>query len=472
MIDLLKHDSDKLPEIFEEVVTQSIGYLNDINKRSTNSQYNSGSFSALPETGLGTLETIHRFNQKFEPGIIATSGPRYLGFAIGGTTPAAIAGDWLTAVYDQVPFAAQDHSGIAVKIELEAIVLLRDLLRLPDTFRGGFVSGATMANFTGLATARQWWGLQYGKDIAKDGMDDSIKILAATAHSSVVKCLSMLGIGSRNIQMIKTVSADREAVCINGLIEKIEQLNGEPFLLVSSAGTVNTVDFDDLHSVSALREKYKFWWHIDAAFGAFAVCSPGYAHLLEGWEKADSIAVDCHKWLNVPYESAVAFIHHSHQQLQVNTFQNSNAPYLGDPLVNFSYMNFLPENSRRLKALPAWFTLMAYGKTGYQSIVENCIERAFQLGDYITTSKHFELLAEIRLNTVCFTLKGSAPAERIDNILASINSSNKVFMTPTFFNGRKGIRAAFVNWRSSSEDVEIIISVLEEVVASKHSIPL
>lgn len=468
-MNLLEHDSENLSEIFEMVVTQSSVYLNDINKRSTHSKYDSSSFSALPDIGLGTIETIHHFNQKFEPCIIATSGPRYLGFAIGGTTPAAIAGDWLTAVYDQVPFATQQQSGIAVKIELEAVVLLRELLRLPDTFRGGFVSGATMANFTGLATARQWWGLQYGKDIAKDGLDGGINILAATAHSSVLKCLSMLGIGSRNIQMIKTASAEREAVSINDLIEKIEQLNGEPFLLVSSAGTVNTVDFDDLHSISSLRDKYKFWWHIDAAFGAFAACSPRYAHLLEGWEKADSIAVDCHKWLNVPYESAVAFIHHSHQQMQINTFQNSNAPYLGDPLENFSYMNFLPENSRRLKALPAWCTIMAYGKTGYQSIIENSIDRAFQLGHYIKTSKHFELLSEIRLNTVCFTLKGAAPAESIDMILARINSSNKVFMTPTFFSGRKGIRAAFVNWRTTSDDIEIITSVLEDVVVSTKS---
>ena len=149
-----------------------------------------------------------------------------------------------------------------------------------------------------------------------------------------------------------------------------------------------------------------------------------------------------------------------HKQLQVETFQNSNAPYLGDPLDNFNYLNFLPENSRRLRALPVWFTLKAYGKKGYQDIVDNSINLTQQFGQFIEQSNRLELLAPIRLNTVCFSLIGDENQERVTQFLANINDSAKVFMTPTVFNNKKGIRAAFVNWRTSETDLEIIKEVI------------
>ena len=223
---------------------------------------------------------------------------------------------------------------------------------------------------------------------------------------------------------------------------------------------MNTVDFDDFRAIAELKKRYDFWWHIDAAFGGFAACSPAHKHLLAGWEEADSITVDCHKWLNVPYESAVFFVKEKHRLLQVETFQNSNAPYLGDPLDNFSYMNFLPENSRRLKALPAWFTLVAYGKEGYQKIVEDCIAHAKQLGDFVKESPYFELLAPVRLNTVCFTLAGEANQEKLAGFLSRLNDTGKVFMTPTVYNGKKGIRAALVNWRTCSADITLVTELM------------
>jgi glutamate/tyrosine decarboxylase-like PLP-dependent enzyme len=202
------------------------------------------------------------------------------------------------------------------------------------------------------------------------------------------------------------------------------------------------VDFDDFKAISELKKKYNFWWHIDAAFGGFAACSDSYKYLVEGWEYADSITVDCHKWLNVPYESAVFLIKEQHKILQVETFQNSNAPYLGDPLDNFSYLNFLPENSRRLKALPAWFSIMAYGRKGYQEIVDKNISWAKQFGELIENSNDFKLLAPVRLNTVCFTLKDGVKEDEVGRFLEKLNDTGKVFMTPTFYNQHNGIRAA------------------------------
>jgi glutamate/tyrosine decarboxylase-like PLP-dependent enzyme len=336
------------------------------------------------------------------------------------------------------------------------------LLDLPKSFLGGFVTGATMSNFTSLAVARQWYGKQLGHDFAKNGVAASLNILTATPHSSSVKCLAMLGIGSQNFTKIKTVEGNREAIDIADLELNIKSLNGQPFILISSAGTVNSADFDDFNAITRLKEKYNFWWHIDAAFGGFAACSPKYKHLVNGWENADSITIDCHKWLNVPYESAFYLVKEQHKNLQVETFQNSNAPYLGDPLENFSYLNFLPENSRRLKALPVWFSLLAYGKQGFQDIVENSVAMALQLDAFITNDESFELLAPTRLNNVCFTLAGEHNQEKVNLFLTHLNDKGKVFMTPTVYQNRKGIRASFVNWRTNELDVQLVIKVMKE----------
>jgi glutamate/tyrosine decarboxylase-like PLP-dependent enzyme len=237
----------------------------------------------------------------------------------------------------------------------------------------------------------------------------------------------------------------------------------EPFILVASGGTVNTVDFDDMQFIASLKSKYNFWWHIDAAFGGFAACAPAHKHLLNGWEKADSITIDNHKWLNVPYDSAVIFTRKEHALLQVQTFQNSNAPYLGNPLENFTYLNYVPENSRRFRALPAWFTLMAYGKDGYRQIVEKNIQLARQLGEAINNSSFYRLAAPVRLNTVCFTVKDADHTkEKITAVLNELNRRGKVFMTPTVHKNKHCIRAAFVNYRTTTTDVETAVNELEE----------
>ena len=149
--------------------------------------------------------------------------------------------------------------------------------------------------------------------------------------------------------------------------------------------------------------------------------------------------------------------------MQIETFQNSNAPYLGNPLENFNYLNVLPENSRRLRALPVWFSLLAYGKEGFRDIVENSAALALHFGNELIEDGNFELLAPIRLNNVCFTLKGDHNQEKVSQFLTLLNDRGKVFMTPTVYQNRKGIRASFVNWRTTEKDIKIIIEEIKSL---------
>lgn len=467
MNEILKEDLKNLELILNQVKAEGLEFLDGIDRRPTSVKNREIANCDLEEYGSGALAALAEFKSRFDETIVASTGPRYWGFVTGGSTPAAIAGDWLATVYDQNTQTVKGQGDISANIELETVRLLLQLLGLPDEdYLGGFVTGATMSNFTCLAVARQWLGMQNGCDIAREGVSGTLNVLSAMPHSSSVKSLALLGFGSQNLIKVKVMPGNREAIDLNDLEKQILKLKGQPFILISSGGTVNTVDFDDFEGILKLKDKYHFWWHIDAAFGAFAACAPAYRPLLKGWEEADSITVDCHKWLNVPYENAFFLVKKEHRLLQIASFQNSNAPYLGDPLENFNYLNFLPENSRRLKALPAWFSLKAYGAKGYQDIVESCIARAQELASFIEEEDAFELLAPVRLNTVCFGLKGELYKDQVFEYLRILNDKGVVFMTPTIYDGRQAIRAAFVNWRTTTDDVLIAIDSLKQALKS------
>jgi len=464
----LREDLNALEVILEAAKSNSLEYLLNINEVKTSSGFINDSPDSLPQVGYGAIGALKKFNETYQDVIVSSSGPRYWGFVTGGSTPASIVGDWLASVYDQNAQAVKGHGDISANIELQTIDMLLDLFQLSDgEFMGGFVTGATMSSFTCLGVARQWYGKEKSMDIAKNGMKDAFNVLSATPHSSAIKGLSMLGMGSSNITKVKTLEGNREAICLEDLERKLEGLNGEPAILISSAGTVNTADFDDFSGIARLQEKYNFWWHIDAAFGAFAVCSEKYKHLVKDWQKADSITIDCHKWMNVPYESALFFVKKKYSLLQTETFQNSNAPYLGNPFENFNYLNLLPENSRRLKALPAWFTLQAYGKEGCKEIVERCISLAQELGKRIEAHPSFRLLATVRLNNISFTLNEFSEGEEVQQFLNALNETGKVFMTPTQYNGTKGIRCSLVNWRTTEEDIDLVFKTMEEIIKAR-----
>lgn len=465
----LENDLNDINILLEKVKNYSFDFLENINKiPAFPDRSNIYSPSQLNKNGLGGENTLEEFMQRFYKGIVSSGGSRYFGFVTGGATPAALMGDWLVSTFDQNATAC-DHSS-AAKIEEETINLLKQLFGLPEQFSGAFVTGATMANFVGLAIGRQWVANQLGIHLSLDGLYSipPIKIVSATPHSSILKVMSMLGMGRNHMHYIPTIDK-REAIDIEALENHLKQLNGEPCIVVANAGTVNTVDFDDIKQIGELKKKYNFFLHVDGAFGGFASCSTKYKHFVEGMEEADSITIDAHKWLNVPYDSAMQFTKHPKLQLQV--FQN-NAVYLGEISETPDFVHLVPENSRRLRALPVWFTIKAYGKNGYQEIIERNCKLAQLLSEKIDESKNFKLLSTTRLNVVCFTIhfgEHSMTLENIQSFLNVVNKDGSAFFTQTIYKGKPGIRAAISNWRTEEKDIEIAWEVLNKAYNSYYN---
>ncbi|MET3983803.1 pyridoxal-dependent decarboxylase [Streptomyces sp. PvR034] len=405
-----------------------------------------GTPTPLPDLGKGLADTLTAFQEHWAPRFSASAGPRYLGFVTGGATPAALAGDWLTAAHDQNSNSALDPAG--QDLERETTTWLRDLFGLTAAHTGTFVSGATMSNTTGLALAREWLGERAGVSPAQDGAAalGPVRVLSGAPHSSIAKALAVLGLGRAALVSVPTLPG-REAVDPAALERALADAPG-PCVVVANAGTVNTVDFDDLRAVAALRERHDFWLHTDAAFGAFAALSPDHAHLTDGLDAADSVTVDLHKWLNVPYDSAVLFTRR--RDLQARVFQNA-AAYLGPLGDQPDLVHLTPENSHRLRALAAWFTLRAYGRQGHREIVERDISCARELGAELDGDPAFTLLAPVRLNVVCFTLATDPTPARLTALREAAN--DEVFVTPTVYAGTPALRAAFSNWRTTSADV-------------------
>ncbi|QJB36127.1 aspartate aminotransferase family protein [Chitinophaga oryzae] len=456
----LKH-TDRLLQLTKEFSSK---FLSSLDRLAADKIIDMPVRQTLPEEGVGGVAALELFRQQYGNVITASAGPRYWGFVTGGVTPAALMGDWLAATMD---LNASDKGSAAFAIETETIALLKQLFGLPEAFLGCFVTGATMANLTGLALGRQWLGQQRGIDIGRQGMAglQDLQVVSCVPHSSITKSMAVLGLGRDNVVKIPALPG-RESVDIEALRIYLESRKGQPVIYVASAGTVNTVDFDDIAAIVELKKQYAFWLHIDAAFGGFAACSEHHRHLLHGWEDADSITIDAHKWLNVPYDAAMIFSRHP--GLQVEVFQNAGAAYLGDPAENFNYINYVPENSRRMRALPAWFTLLAYGKEGYRHIVEENVALAQRLGDLLEKDPAFRLLAPVRMCVACFTL--NVPEEEqeaaVNRFLQALNASGVVCMTRTVYAGQPAVRAALVNWRTTANDVQLAYQTMKEVAVT------
>ncbi|GAB2922446.1 pyridoxal-dependent decarboxylase [Rheinheimera baltica] len=412
----------------------------------------------LPQASMGTLVAFEHFTRTIAPYLSASAGPRYLGFVTGGSTPAAMLADWLVAATDQN--VSKPGDSISTAVELQVMQWLRSLFKLPDHFEGLLTTGATASNLLGILCGRQFAGLQQGIDIACQGLAQAnIEVFAATAHASSFKALSLAGLGREQLTQINCLPGS-EAMDVASLKMALAASSSPGKIVLASAGTVTGTDFDDLQAIATLCKQHNAWMHVDGAFGLFSRLLPEHQHLTDGIELADSITSDGHKWLNVPYDCGIFYTRHSHYLQQTCSV---TAPYLATNVATQSLMDWSIENSRRFRALPVWMSLKAYGRQGYQTLVaENC-RQAAALANWIATSPHFELLTPCKLNVVIF--KPKVADSEVDQILKRINETGQVFMTPGVWLGQKGIRAAFSNWRTSQQDIDIIIAVLQQVMA-------
>jgi glutamate/tyrosine decarboxylase-like PLP-dependent enzyme len=261
----------------------------------------------LPEDGVGTLAAIEQLIEDGLDAHVRSSGPRFFHWVIGGTTPAALGADWLTSLLDQNA-GGWDASPLVSQLELVSLRWLRDLFGLPAEWDGVLVTGGQMANFTGLAAARQWWGERHDVDVSIEGLAGLPQAPVFTSgfvHVTGLKALAMLGLGRDRV----TTCADSVGAMEPAALEReLRALNGAPAIVIGNAGEVNTGLFDPLETVAGLCEQYGAWLHVDGAFGLFARVSPRTAELAAGVERAHSVTSDGHKWLNVPYDCGFAFV--------------------------------------------------------------------------------------------------------------------------------------------------------------------
>jgi len=412
----------------------------------------------LEEMGGGATaalaELFHRYGGRFS----GSPGPRYWGFVNGGVTPAALAGDWICSAIDQN--SQLNGDGAAVHIEDEALRMLRQLLGLSDAFTGVFVTGGTMANYTALATALQGLGRRRGVDVSQDGVAGlgRVHIVSGASHSSIGKSAGMLGLGRAAVATVASLPG-REAVDLNALEQHLRLVPpGDCTIVVGNAGTVLTGDFDDLEGIASLARQFGAHFHVDGAFGAFAACSAGHQALVRGMQLADSVASDAHKFLNVPYDSGFVFTRALSEQVEafknVSTYQS---PPASEPR---HYIHLSPQNSRRLRALPAWMTLRAYGAAGYRAIVSRCCHFAAELARHLREEPGFEVLADVRYNVVCFQVldaKGLGSNAFTREFLRHVTADGRVFVSGGEFAGQSCVRLAIVNWSTQATDIQIAL---------------
>jgi glutamate/tyrosine decarboxylase-like PLP-dependent enzyme len=419
----------------------------------------------LPEDGVGTLDAIARLIEGGREAHIRTSGPRFFHWVIGGSTPAALAADWMASLLDQNA-AAWESSPLSFQLEQTSIAWLLDLFELPADWRGVLTTSATTANFTALAAARQWWGEQHGIDVAAIGLSQAIPVFSSGfVHVSARKALAMLGLG-RNA--LRACAADETGRLDLAALERELRSLGAPAIVITNAGEVNAGYFDPIAEVADLAAEYGAWLHVDGAFGLFARVSPRTKALTRGVERANSVIADGHKWLNVPYDCGFAFV--SERRFLADTFGIAReAVYLPEVREErLAPAELGPEMSRRARALPVWATLAAYGRSGHRALVERNLDHARRLAERVGASDDFELLADVPLNIVCFRYRPAGLAEdELDDLNLQLGEAaledGRVYVGTTRWAGRVAFRPAFVNWRSTTEDVDLLFSVLAEL---------
>jgi glutamate/tyrosine decarboxylase-like PLP-dependent enzyme len=406
----------------------------------------------LPENGAPPTEVIAALADAGVTGTIASAGPRYFGFVIGGSMPAALAADWLVSTWDQnaCTFA---HSPLASTIEQITGSWIRELAGLPATMSFGFVTGGHMANFTALACARHSVLRKSGWDVEADGLNGAPPIeifVNEESHYTILLALRLLGLGSGRVRKIP---ADEQGRMRPDRLGAALRESSGPCIVCAQAGNVNTGAFDPLPAIADATKERGAWLHVDGAFGQWAAASPEYRHLVRGIERADSLASDAHKWLNVPYDCGLIFCA---DEAAHRSAMSLAAVYIGATGGERDPHEFVPEESRRARAIPVYAALRSLGRSGLAEMIERNCRQARRFGEALHAAG-FEVLNDVVLNQVLVSF--GAP-EQTQATMAALQQEGTCWCGGTVWKGRAAMRISVSNWATSDEDVERSIEAM------------
>lgn len=385
-------------------------------------------------------------------GAVASTGPRYFGFVVGGNLPAALAADWLVSAWDQ-------NAGIYVLSPLVSVIeeitgsWLRELAGLPPTMSFGFVTGGHMANFTALASARHRVLRDAGWDVEANGIYGAppVEVIASEeAHYTISTSVRFLGLGANRVRRIPTDSQGRMSVPALGAA--LQGVRG-PCIVCAQAGNVNTGAIDPLNEIAECAKNCGAWFHVDGAFGLWAAASPERAGLLRGIEKADSVATDAHKWLNVPYDCGIAFCadesaHRSAMSLPAAYILTTGGER--DP------HEFVPEESRRARSVPVYAAIRSLGRQGLTELVERNCRQARRFAEALAAAG-YKVLNEVVLNQV---LVSFGTTEQTQRTIAAIQEDGTCWCGGTVWKGQTAMRISVCNWSTTDADVERSIEAI------------
>ncbi len=395
----------------------------------------------LPDGPAPAEEVFDLLDRVGSPATVATAGGRFFGFVIGGCLPAALAANWLAGAWDQ---NAGLHVATPVAAALEEISLrwLLDVLKLPPESGGAFVTGATMANFTALAAARHAVLERAGWDVEADGLIGAPPITVVVgeeAHPSVAKALGLLGLGRRTAVTVPVDGQGRMRM------DAFPALRG-PAIVCIQAGNVNTGSVDPLREACAAAHRTGAWVHIDGAFGLWAAAAPERAHLVAAAADADSWATDAHKWLNVPYDSGLAFVR---EPRHLNRAMSLSAAYLPQGSRR-EPSQYVPELSRRARGVEIWAALRSLGRSGLAELIERTCRHARRFAEALAGAG-FEVLNEVVLNQV---LVSFGDAETTRRVIDRIQQQGVCWCGETVWRGRVAMRISVSSWATTDRDVE------------------
>src|SRR3984957_16169188 len=410
----------------------------------------------LPDGPSDPAEVLALLDDIGSPATVASAGGRYFGFVIGGALPAALAANWLAGAWDQNAFL-QVMSPVAAKLEEIVLQWILDLLGLPAGCGVGLVTGTTMANFSALAAARTTLLHRAGWNVEEDGLFSAPPlhvVVGEEVHVSLLKALSMLGLGRSRVTRVPADAQGRMRP------EALPALDGRTLICVQ-AGNVNTGAFDPAGEVCPRAHEAGSWVHVDGAFGYWAAVSPRYASLLAGAGAADSWAIDCHKWLNVPYDSAVAIVR---KPEYLQAAMAMSAAYL-TPGAGREPWHFAPEASRRARGVELWAAMRSLGRSGLAELIERNCQQAKLFADCLHAAG-FTILNDVVLNQVLVSFGSDEETRRV---IAGVQSDGTCWCGGTVWHGQAAMRISVSSWAPTNEDVERSAAAIIKI--AKHGKP-